>query len=211
MSEKTRLHRHPELGSSDRSVIDEILDNGFVCHVAYLAGTRPVVIPTLYVRDGDRILVHGSPASGIMRAVKRGSPLSIGVTHVDGVVVARSGFQSSINYRSVVIHGIGRALDGPEHRSALDLIVEGLIPGRLADVRAPTPKELRKTSVIAVSLADASAKISDGPPEDETEDLGSGVWAGVVPVTIAYGSPVAAPDLEPGLETPGYLTRFRGS
>ncbi|MGC2241069.1 MAG: pyridoxamine 5'-phosphate oxidase family protein, partial [Acidimicrobiia bacterium] len=99
MSEKTRIHRHPELGSSDRSVIDEILDNGFLCHVAYLAGTRPVVIPTLYVRDGDRILVHGSPASGIMRAAKRGSRLSIGVTHVDGVVVARSGFQSSINYR----------------------------------------------------------------------------------------------------------------
>jgi uncharacterized protein len=211
MSEKTQIHRHPELGSEDRGVIDAILDNGFLCHVAYLRDTRPVVIPTLYVRDGDRILLHGSPASGIMRAVKRGSPLSIGVTHVDGVVVARSGFESSINYRSVVIHGVGRALDGPEHRTALDRIVEGLIPGRLADVRPPTPKELRKTSVIAVSLADASAKISDGPPEDEAEDLGSGVWAGIVPVTIAYGSPVAAPDLEPGLEIPDYLTRFRSS
>jgi hypothetical protein len=133
------------------------------------------------------------------------------VTHVDGVVVARSGFQSSINYRSVVIHGHGVVLDDAAHERGLDLMVEGLIPGRLSDVRPPTTKELRKTSVVSVPIDVMSAKVSDGPPEDEEFDLGTGVWAGVVPVEVAYGVPVPSPDLEPGLATPDYLTGFRRS
>jgi hypothetical protein len=211
VTEAARIRRHPELGIDDRQQVDAILDEGFVCHVAYVLEERPVVIPTLYVRDHDSILLHGSPASGIVMAVRRDSPLSVAVTLVDGVVVARSGFQSSINYRSVVIHGHGSVLRDAEHERALDLLVEGLIPGRLADVRRPTQKELRKTSVVSLPIDVLSAKVSTGQPEDEVFDLGTGVWAGVVPVTVSFGEPVPSPDLEPGLPTPDYLTAFRRS
>jgi hypothetical protein len=209
MVEPVRIRRLPEKGVDDRAVIDSILDEGFVCHVAYLMEDRPVVIPTLYVRDGDAILLHGSPASGIVMAAKRDSPLSVAVTLVDGIVVARSGFESSINYRSVVIHGEGTLLDGVAHQTALDRIVEGLIPGRLDDIRRPTALELRKTSVVSLPIDMVSAKVSDGPPEDDEADLGTGVWAGVIPVATFFGQPVPAPDLEPGIETPDYLSDLR--
>jgi uncharacterized protein len=205
------IRRLPEKSIDDRAAIDAILDEGFVCHVAYLADSRPVVIPTLYMRDGDTCLVHGSTASGIAAAARRGSPLSIAVTLVDGLVVARSGFESSVNYRSVVIHGHGTVLTGDAHRRALDLMVEGLIPGRLADIRPPTEIELRKTAVVAVPLDTISAKVSAGPPEDDVADLGTGVWAGVVPMTTVYGDPERSPDLEPNVEVPDYLTGYRRS
>ncbi|MEX1125278.1 MAG: pyridoxamine 5'-phosphate oxidase family protein [Acidimicrobiia bacterium] len=208
---KTGIRRLPELAVHDREQIEAILDEGFVCHVAYLNDDRPVVIPTLYARDGDRVLLHGSHASGLMVAVKWGSPLSIAVTLIDGLVVARSGFESSTNYRSVVIHGSGRLLEGDEHERGLDVMVEALIPGRLADIRRPTTKELRKTAIIAVGLEEVSAKVHDGPPEDAESDLGTGIWAGVIPLELAVGAPQPAPDLEPGVETPDYLTGYRRS
>ncbi len=211
MLEPARIRRFPEKGVDDRAVIDSILDEGFVCHVAYLVDGRPVVIPTLYVRDGDVVLLHGSPASGIVMAARKGSPLSVAVTHVDGIVVARSGFESSVNYRSVVIHGEGTLLDGATHQVALDRIVEALIPGRLADIRRPTELELRKTAVVSVPIDIVSAKVSDGPPEDDEADLGTGVWAGVVPVSTSFGQPAPAPDLEPGIDIPDYLNDFRRS
>ncbi|HLE95381.1 MAG TPA: pyridoxamine 5'-phosphate oxidase family protein [Acidimicrobiia bacterium] len=210
-SDKTRIRRLPELAVEGLGQIESILDEGFICHVAYLMDDRPVVIPTLYARDGGRVLLHGSPASGLMLAVKRGSPLSVAVTLVDGLVVARSGFESSANYRSVVIHGNGRLLDGDEHERGLDVLVEALIPGRLADIRRPTTKELRKTAIIAVGLDEVSAKVHAGPPEDSESDLGTGVWAGVVPFELAAGAPLPAPDLEPGVDIPDYLTRYRRS
>jgi nitroimidazol reductase NimA-like FMN-containing flavoprotein (pyridoxamine 5'-phosphate oxidase superfamily) len=209
--EPATIRRHPELGVGDRKAINQILDEGFVCHVAYLIEERPVVIPTLYVRDGDTILLHGSPASGVVKAARRGGPLCVAVTHVDGVVVARSGFQSSINYRSVVIHGEGSLLEGPAQERALDLMVDGLIPGRLGDLRRPTTTELGKTAVVSLPIDVLSAKVSAGPPEDDELDLGTGVWAGVVPVSLSFGRPVPAPDLEPGLDIPDYLARFRRS
>src|SRR5688572_10870173 len=205
------IRRLPEKSVGDRAVIDAILDEGFVCHVAYLIDNRPVVIPTLYVRDGDTCLVHGSTASGIAAAARRGSPFSIAVTLVDGLVVARSGFESSVNYRSVVIHGHGTVLSGDAHRRALDLMVEGLIPGRLADIRPPTDIEVRKTAVVAIPLDTISAKVSAGPPEDDIADLGTGVWAGVVPMTTTYGAPEQSPDLEPNVEVPDYLTTLERS
>ena len=205
------IRRLPEKSVHDRAVIDAILDEGFVCHVAYLTDNRPVVIPTLYVRDGDTCLLHGSTASGIAAAARRGSPLSIAVTLVDGLVVARSGFESSVNYRSVVIHGHGTVLSGDAHRRALDLMVEALIPGRLADIRPPTDTEVRKTAVVAVPLDTISAKVSAGPPEDDIADLGTGVWAGVVPMTTTYGDPEPSPDLEPNVEVPDYLTTYERS
>lgn len=173
-SDKTGIRQLPELAVHDREQIEAILDEGFVCHVAYLKGNRPVVIPTLYARDGDRVLLHGSRASGLMMSVKRGSALSIAVTLVDGLVVARSGFESSANYRSVVIHGNGRLLEGVEQEKGLDVLVEALIPGRLADIRRPTTKEMRKTAIIAVGLEEISAKVHSGPPEDAESDLGTG-------------------------------------
>jgi uncharacterized protein len=205
------IRRLPEKSVDDRAVIDAILDEGFVCHVAYLVDSRPVVIPTLYVRDGDTCLLHGSTASGIAAAARRGSPLSIAVTLVDGLVVARSGFESSVNYRSVVIHGHGTVLTGDAHRRALDLMVEGLIPGRLADIRPPTDIELRKTAVVAIPLDTISAKVSAGPPEDDVADLGTGVWAGVVPMRTVHGEPEPSPDLEPNVEVPDYLIGYKRS
>jgi nitroimidazol reductase NimA-like FMN-containing flavoprotein (pyridoxamine 5'-phosphate oxidase superfamily) len=207
----TRIRRLAEKAVDDRSVIDSILDEGYVCHVAYLVEERPVVIPTLYVRDGDTLLLHGSPASGIVKAVRRGSPLSVAVTLVDGLVVARSGFESSVNYRSVVVHGFGTLLGGEAHSRALDHIVDGLLPGRLDDIRPPTESELRRTAVVSLPLDLVSAKISAGPPEDDVADLGTGVWAGVVPITSVYGDPVPAPDLEPNLNVPDYLSAYRRS
>lgn len=133
------------------------------------------------------------------------------MTLVDGLVVARSGFESSANYRSVVIHGHGRLLDGDEHERGLDVLVEALIPGRLAHIRRPTIQELRKTAIIAVGLDEVSAKVHAGPPEDSESDLGTGVWAGVVPLELAAGAPLPAPDLEPGVDIPDYLTRYRRS
>ncbi len=210
-SKKTVIRRLAELAVHDMSNIHAILDEGFVCHVAYLNEGRPVVIPTLYARDGDRVLLHGSHASGLMLAVKKDSPLSIAITLVDGLVVARSAFESSANYRSVVIHGHGRLLEGEEHEAALDVVVEALIPGRLADIRRPTTQELRKTAIIAVGLDEVSAKVHVGPPDDVESDLGTGVWAGVVPLHLTAGAAEPAPDLEPGVEIPDYLKPYRRS
>ncbi len=205
------IRRLPEKSVDDQALIYAILDEGFVCHVAYLIDDRPVVIPTLYVRDGESVLLHGSTASGIAAAARRGSALSVAVTLVDGLVVARSAFESSVNYRSVVIHGHGTVLSGEEHMRALDLMVDGLIPGRLADIRRPTEAELRKTAVVSVPLDTISAKVSAGPPEDDVADLGTGVWAGVVPMTTTYGDPEPSPDLEPNLEVPDYLITYKRS
>lgn len=207
--EKTRIGRRPERRVEDRSTIEEILDEGLVCHAAYVIDGRPVVIPTLYVRDGDRILIHGSNSMGLAKAVRRGSPLSVAVTHVDGLVVARSAFNSSANYRSVVIHGPGRLLHGDEKAEAFDTIVDRLIPGRLADVRPSTESEIAQTSVIEVSLDELSAKVRSGPPGDDLQDLDEKVWAGVIPLELVAGEAIPAPDLRTGIDIPDYLRPYR--
>lgn len=209
MTDKTRIRRLPELGTSGRATIDAILDEGLVCHAAYVTEGRPVVIPTLYVRDGDRILIHGSNSMGLARAVRAGSPLSVAVTHLDGLVVARSAFNSSANYRSVVIHGKGHILDGEEKAAAFDLIVERLIPGRLADLRPSTTTEMAQTTVIEIGLEAVSAKVSTGGPEDDAADLAETVWAGVVPMSLAIGEAIPAPDLAPDIQLPDYLRPYR--
>lgn len=204
----SRIGRLPDRSLEDRDEINKILDEGFVCHAAYVVDDRPVVIPTLYARDEDCLLLHGSKVSGLVRAVVAGSKLSVAVTHVDGLVVARSSFHSSANYRSVVIHGVGRLLEGAEKARALDVVVDALIPGRTADVRPPTEKELRQTAVFELPLDEMSAKVRTGPPQDDDEDLGTGVWAGVVPISLVMGSPTPAPDLEPGVEPPEYVNPY---
>ena len=209
MSDKTTIRRLPERSVTDREAIDAILDEGFLCHAAYLTDGRPVVIPILYARDGDRLLLHGSNSMGIARAVRDGSPLSVAITHVDGLVVARSSFHSSANYRSVVVHGRGRLLEGDEKHRALDYVVDRVIPGRLADLRASTDAEVGQTAVIELPLDEMSAKVRMGGPNDEPTDMASDVWAGVLPLTLAAGEPVPSEDLAEGIDTPGYLLDYR--
>jgi hypothetical protein len=209
MTDKTRIGRLPERGVDDMVTIQAILDEGLVCHVAYVVDGRPVVLPTLYARDGDRVLLHGSNSMGLARAVRGGSPLSVAVTHLDGVVVARSAFNSSANYRSVVIHGTGVILDGSEKDQALDALVDRLIPGRLGDVRPSTVTEIRQTTVIALPLDEVSAKVRSGGPNDDEADLDLDTWAGVVPFFTVVGEPTPAKDLRPGIDIPDYLRSFR--
>lgn len=209
MSDKTRIRRLPERAVDDVEVIHAILDEGFVCHVGYVTDDRPVVIPTLYVRHDDRVLLHGSNSMGLARAVRRGSPLSVAVTLVDGLVLARSAFNSSANYRSVVIHGHGRLLEGEEKAAALDVVVEKLIPGRLADLRPSTPSEMAQTTLIALGLDEVSAKVRDGGVDDEPEDLDEPVWAGVISIETAFGEPLPEADLRVGIDLPDYLRAYR--
>ena len=209
MTEKTKIHRLAERGVSDMESINAILDEGFICHAAYVVDERPVVLPTLYARDGESVLLHGSNSMGIARAVRRGSPLSVAVTHIDGLVVARTGFHSSANYRSVVIHGYGEILTGEDQTRALNIIVDVLIPGRLADIRSNSEAELKQTSVIRLALEDVSAKVRTGDPSDDPEDINTGVWAGVVPMTLQAGAPIPATDLEDAVKTPDYLDPYR--
>lgn len=209
MSDKTRIRRLPERGSEEKQIIDAILDEGLVCHAGYVTDGRPVVIPVLYVRDGDRILLHGSNSMGLARAVRAGSPLCATVTLVDGLVLARSAFNSSANYRSVVVHGKGRLLEREEKQRVFEMIVERLLPGRLADLRATTESEAGQTSVIEISLDEASAKVRDGDVDDDPADLDQDVWAGVVPISTVFGEPIPSHDLRPGIEMPDYLRPFR--
>jgi uncharacterized protein len=209
VQDKTRIRRLPERGDSDPATINQILDEGFVCHAGYVTGDRPVVIPTLYVRDGGRILVHGSNSMGLAGAVRSGSPLCVTVTHIDGLVVARSAFHSSANYRSVVIHGKGRLLERDEKKQAFDVIVDKLIPGRLADLRPSTESEIDQTSIIELALDEVSAKVRTGDPEDDPEDLDADTWAGVVPIRLVPGEPVASANLAAGIDLPDYLRTFK--
>lgn len=209
MTEKTRIRRHPDRGVTDRAAIDAMLDEGFVCHAAYVIDARPVVIPTLYARDRDRILMHGSNSMGLARAVRAGSPLSVAITHIDGLVVARSAFNSSANYRSVVVHGQGRLLERDEKREALDVIVDRLIPGRSAELRRSTDAEMAQTSVIELGLDEVSAKTRSGGPGDDPEDLERDVWAGVIPFRLTVGEAVPASDLREEIDIPDYLRSYR--
>jgi nitroimidazol reductase NimA-like FMN-containing flavoprotein (pyridoxamine 5'-phosphate oxidase superfamily) len=203
----TEVRRQPERGSADRATIDAILDEAMVCHVGFIDDSGyPVVIPMLHARDGDHLLVHGSPASRLVRRLRSGVPVSVAVTILDGLVLARSVFNHSANYRSVVLFGTARPIDDPEEKlAALRVFTERLTPGRWEDARRPTGTELRATAVLAVPIEAATAKVRAGPPEDEDDDYDLGVWAGVIPYRMAAGDPVADPRLRPGIPVPPYL------
>ena len=198
----TRLTRLPEKGSGDRAALDALLDGEYVGHVGVVRDGHPVVVPTAIARDGDRLLVHGSTGSGWMRALAAGADACVTVTALDGVVVARSAFESSMHYRSAVMFGRFEALDGDDKARALDVVVEKLIPGRGAEVRASTAKELAATLVLAMPIGEWSLKVSDGWPEDEPSDVAGDAWAGVVPLRLTAAEPRPAPDLRPGLGVP---------
>lgn len=195
-----RVRRHPERGSVDRTVVDAILDAGLIAHLGYVHDGRPVVIPTLYGRDGDHLVLHGSAASRAMRSGAAGLPVCATVTLVDGLVLARSAFHHSANYRSVVVHGEAVAVDDPDDKvAALRVLTEHVAPGRWAEVRWPTPKELRATTVLRLPLTAAVAKVRDAGVADDEGDLTLPVWAGVVPLGTAVGSPEPDAALDPTL------------
>ncbi|MFF1465900.1 pyridoxamine 5'-phosphate oxidase family protein, partial [Streptomyces sp. NPDC058330] len=196
--------------SYDRELVHSILDEAYVCHLGFVRDGAPVVLPTLFARVGERLYVHGSTGSRPLRetgAADPGLPVCLTVTHVDGLVLARSAFHHSINYRSVVVHGTAVTVTDPEERRlALDAIVDQAVPGRSKDSRPADAKELAATAVVRLDLDELSAKVRTGGPNDEPEDLSLPYWAGVVPLARGYGAPVPADDLDPAVPAPDYLT-----
>ncbi|WP_030380914.1 MULTISPECIES: pyridoxamine 5'-phosphate oxidase family protein [unclassified Streptomyces] len=232
-TDRTVPTRAAKRASYDKELVHSILDEAYVCHLGFVRDGAPVVLPTLFGRVGERLYVHGSTGSRPLRMAGRGRergqeqqaeqgqeqqaeqgreraatglPVCLTVTHVDGLVLARSAFHHSLNYRSVVVHGIAEQVTDPEERrTALDALVDHVVPGRSADSRPANAKELAATAVLRLDLGEVSAKVRTGGVNDEPEDLGLPYWAGVVPVRPAYGAPVADPGLAPGTAVPGYL------
>jgi len=208
-TERTALDRHPERGEYDRARINEILDEGLVCHVGFVAAGRPFVIPTGYVRLGDQIFFHGAAASRMMRTVGEGLDVCVTVTHLDGLVLARSAFSHSMNYRSVVVLGRARAVSDPREKlEALRAFTEHVMPGRWSDARRPNRDELNETTVLALPLTEASAKIRTGPPIDKEEDYALDVWAGVVPLKQVAAPPLDDPRNKEGAQPPRYVLAY---
>ena len=204
-SERTRVRRFPEKSVTDRAVLHAVLDAGLVAQVAVVDDDgQPYVVPVAYARDGERVLFHGSTGSRLFRSLAAGARTCLTVTLLDGLVLARSSFESSMNYRSAMVLGSATVLEGDDKEHALRVISDHLLPGRWDDIRPPSRKELAATLVLALPLDEASGKISAGPPEDAEEDLDRRVWAGVVPIVESFGAP--EPD-EAGAAypTPEYL------
>ncbi len=197
---QTSMTRLAELGSTDRSELDRLLDSSRLGHFALVVDAQPVVIPTAIARHGDFVLAHGSTGSKWMRHLATGVLTSLAVTALDGLVVARSAFESSMHYRSAVLFGCCEAVEtAQDKRAELDVITEALIPGRVAEVRAPTDKELAATLVLRLPIEEWSLKVSTGWPEDPDDDIAGEAWAGVVPMHTVYDAPVPAPDLRSGI------------
>lgn len=209
-TDRTVPTRSRERASYDRELVHTILDTAYVCHLGFVRDGAPVVLPTLFARVGERLYVHGSTGSRPLRAAGQadpGLPVCLTVTHVDGLVLARSAFHHSINYRSVVVHGVAQEVTDPEEkRSALDALVDHVVPGRSLDSRPANAKELAATAVISLDLDEVSAKLRTGGPNDDAEDLTLPYWTGVLPLTRGYGTPVPADDLDPAVAVPGYIS-----
>jgi nitroimidazol reductase NimA-like FMN-containing flavoprotein (pyridoxamine 5'-phosphate oxidase superfamily) len=208
LTSRTTLGRHPERGNHERETIYRILDEGFVCHVGFVSDGQPYVIPTGYGRVGDDLYIHGSAASRMLRNLEKGIEMCVTVTLLDGLVMARAAFSHSMNYRSVVVLGKVHLVEDPEEKTAaLRAITEHIVPGRWAEVRWPTPQELKATSVLKLPLTEASAKIRTGGPKDKEEDLAFPVWAGVLPLSLVPGSPVEH-EASAVHEVPRYVARY---
>ncbi|MFD7668824.1 pyridoxamine 5'-phosphate oxidase family protein [Streptomyces sp. NPDC059788] len=212
-TERTVPTRSRERAAYDHETVHAILDAGHLCHLGFVRDGAPVVLPTLYGRVGNRLYLHGSTGSRPLRmageAADPGLPVCVTVTHVDGLVLAKSAFHHSINYRSVVVHGIAHQVTDPDEKTAaLDALVDHVVPGRAADSRPANAKELAATAVIRLDLEEVSAKTRAGGPIDEAEDLSLPYWSGVLPVSPVYGAPVPADDLAPDIAEPAYLSAF---
>ena len=209
---RTKVKRLPQRGVYDRELIDQILDEGFVCHVGFVADGQPFVIPTGYARDGDKLYIHGSQASRMLRTLAGGVPVCVTVTLIDGLVLARSAFHHSMNYRSVVVFGRATLIEEREEKlAALIALSEHMIPGRWEEVRGPNEQELKLTTVLSLPLDEASAKVRTGPPVDDEEDYELDVWAGVIPLRLVAGAPVSDPRLKAGNGIPGHVSEYRRS
>jgi len=209
-TDRTRVRRYPARARYERATIEAILDEGMVCHVGFVHNGQPFVLPTMYVRDGERILIHGSPLSRMLSGAAEGLALCVTVMLLDGVVMARSAFHHSMNYRSVAIIGRAREVIEPTAKlAAMRALVERLIPGRWDDVRQPTPGEIAGTRVLEIPLLEASAKVRTGGPVELAEDESFPVWAGVVPLRLTPGEPIPDAKLAPGIEAPEYVRRWR--
>jgi nitroimidazol reductase NimA-like FMN-containing flavoprotein (pyridoxamine 5'-phosphate oxidase superfamily) len=206
---RTTIKRLPQRGRYERAEVDAILDEGFVCHVGFVLDGQPFVIPTGYARVADLLYVHGARASRMLKALRDGVDVCVTVTLVDGLVLARSAFHHSMNYRSVVVFGRARAVDDEaEKMAALHAVTEHIAPGRWAEVRQPNQQELNATLVLAVPLAEASAKVRTGPPIDDEEDYALPVWAGELPLRLTTGAPVADPRLPADIEPPLHVLNY---
>lgn len=209
-STRTRFKRHRERGSLDTATIRSILAEGVVCHVGIAVDGQPFVIPMGYAPYEDGLLLHGSVGSRLLRALASGAPACVTVTLVDGIVVARSLFHSSMNYRSVVAFGTARPIEDPAEKvAALEALAEHLIPGRTAEARGVSGAEGLATAILRFTIEEASAKVRTGPPIDDEEDLALPVWAGVIPLSLSPGTPVPAPELEPDAKPPAYVKDYR--
>ena len=202
----TKLKREAQRGSHDFELACQILDAGKICHVGFSLGDQPYVLPMSYGRMNDQLLIHGSVASRLMKNLANGLRCCVTVTHFDGLVYARSTFNSSMNYRSVMVFGTARLItDLDEKRTGIQALEDHLMPGRRADLRKSTAKELNATNLLALPIDTFSAKCRTGPPDDSKRDLDTPVWAGVVPLELTAGEPVDAPDLIAGVVRPDYL------
>src|SRR5690242_11191647 len=209
LTSRTQLRRLPKRGSHDRLVIHKILDAGFLAHIGFHVQGQPFVIPTLFGRAGEKLYMHGSAASRMLGHLESGVPACVNVTVVDGLVLARSAFHHSMNYRSVVAFGTARKIDDPgKKKIALRVISDHLIAGRWDDVREPNAKELKATSVLEFSIEEASAKIRTGPPVDEEADYVLPIWAGVLPLEVTARPPIPDPRLNSGIVAPQYVTQY---
>jgi nitroimidazol reductase NimA-like FMN-containing flavoprotein (pyridoxamine 5'-phosphate oxidase superfamily) len=208
-TQRTQVKRLPDRGAYDSETVFKILDEGLICHVGFSVDGQPYVIPTGFARVGDTLYLHGSAASRMLRTLAEGIQVCVTVTLLDGLVLARSAFHHSMNYRSVVM--LGRAAlvcDLAEKIKALEAFTEHIVRGRWKDVRLPTESELKATTVLALPLAEVSAKIRTGPPKDDAEDYQLPIWAGVVPLSITPSAPIADPRLKAGLQPPPYAKKY---
>jgi uncharacterized protein len=206
---RTRVVREPQRAVYDRSVVNRILDEGFICHLGFAVDGQPFVIPTSYGRHEDVLYIHGSAASRMLRNVSGGIPLCVTVTLLDGLVLARSIFNHSMNYRSVVVLGTGTAIEDREEKlTALRLLSEHIVPGRWNEVRQPNEKELKATTILRVPIQEFSAKVREGPVIDDEEDYAFPVWAGVLPLNLVTGDAIDDSRLAQGIEVPEYVKSY---
>jgi len=208
-SARTRVVREPHRGVYDRATAYQILDEGFICHVGFIADGQPFVIPTGYGRAGDNLYIHGSAASRMLRNLDQGVAVCVTVTLLDGLVLARSIFNHSMNYRSVVVLGTAVAVQDPREKlEALRALSEHILPGRWQESRQPNERELKATLVMRLPITEFSAKVRQGPPIDDEEDYSYPTWAGVIPLQTVAGPPINDPRLEPGRAVPGYARNY---
>lgn len=209
VTERSKVKRVPKRANYDRAVVDEILDSGLLCHVGYVIDGAPYVTATCYWRHGDRVYWHGSAASRMLRTVTSGVPVCFTVSHLDGLVMARSGFHHSVNYRGVTLFGEAVMIEDPAEKLAtLKDFTDRLTPGRWEELRETTDPELKGTTICALAIDEGSAKVRTGGPNDDAPDYDLNVWAGVVPITTVVGAPVADDRLKPGVPEPDYLHRI---